>query len=1039
MLLASFVGVVNAQVTTAAMAGLVQAEGDVVIGANVVAVHTPSGTTYGAVTNIDGRYTIQGMRTGGPYTVTVSYIGYKTVESTGITLSLGNTFRKDVTMASDTELLAEVVVVGSANMESGASSNFSTATIEATPTVDRNIYDVVKNMPMASSRNGGMVFAGSNNRYNSFQIDGSVSNDVFGLSSGGTNGDQSGANPISMEAVQEIQVVIAPFDVRQGGFTGGGINAITKQGDNTFHASVYSYYNNQDMYGTWDAYNEEESPLTTQSTLTYGATVSGAFIKDKLFFFANVEKTEDTYPVSYYPGYNDDYLSTDVAQSVVDKYQEYTGITESYNQRNVDQSALSMLARIDWNINDKHKLAVRYQRNDSGKDVYSPGTSTYYFENSGYNIANITNSFVAELSSTVAEDMHNEFRASATFVRDHREIPYSGPNVTIYGDDSTNDLNLAIGTEYSSGANYLNSDVYTIEDNFSWYKGDHTLTFGTHNEFYQIENMFIQAAAGAWYFDSYEDFMNNDPSKFIYKYTDPTAEATGGSSLWTPVMKFGQFGLYAQDMWNINNNTTLTYGLRFDLPVAFNAPTENVEFNTWAAEEGISARVGDALTSSLMVSPRVGFTYYTDDSHKTLLRGGAGIFTGRVPFVWVSNSYTNTGIEQKGTTIYGDAAPALGTYTSEELVELSTSGSAAVPDIVTVDNDFKFPQVARVNLALEQKLPYGVNMTLEGVYSKTMNNVLFENLALTQDGEVYAIEGVEASAMPYYTNETGAYNTIINLTNTNKGYTYALSAAFDKAFAFGLNLNASYTFSRAKSVNDGTSSVAYSNWKYNYSVDPNSSDELGYSKFDNPHNVILQASYTTPKYLNGLMQTTVGVVYNGYSGSRYCLTVSDISYSNDFNGDGYGGNNLLYIPTESELEMMNFTETSSATAEEQRAEFGAWIAGDDYASEHRGQYAERYSNLTPWQNQIDLHIAQDIFYIKERGSKVQLTFDVMNFANMLNKEWGADWSAPYNVAPVKVGYDSNGDVYYNFNYISEVTKSNISSRWHAQVGAKVIF
>ncbi len=1039
VLLASFVGVVNAQVTTAAMSGQIMAEGDVVIGANIVAVHEPSGTTYGAVTNLDGRYTIQGMRTGGPYTVKVSYIGYKTIETAGISLELGNTFRKDVTLASDNALLSEVVVTAAANTESGASSNFSLDKITSTPTVDRSVYDVVKNMPMASTRNGGITFAGSNNRYNSFQIDGSVSNDVFGLSSGGTNGSQTGANPISMEAVQEIQVVIAPFDVRQGGFTGGGINAITKQGDNTFHASAYTYYTNQNLYGTYNANTEEVSPLDDQQSVTYGGTLSGAFIKNKLFFFANVEQKENAYPINIYPGYDDEYISEDLAKSIADKYAEYTGIQESYAQRDRAQSSLSMLARIDWNIDNNNKLAVRYQGNDSFNQNYSASNYTYTFANSGYNISNKTNAFVAELTSRIGEDMHNELRGSATYVRDIRDIAYKGPNVSINGDDATNGIDIAIGTEYSSGANYLNQDIYMIEDNFSWYKGDHTLTFGTHNEFYKIQNQFIQAAYGSWSFDNLEAFMNNDPSKFIYKYNDPTAPSTGGNSLWAPTMNFAQFGLYGQDKWDINNNFELTYGIRLDLPVALNAPTENKEFNEFAAANGIDSRVGDKVTSSLMVSPRVGFRWFANDDHNTLLRGGSGIFTGRVPFVWVSNSYTNTGIEQKGTTVYGDDVK-LGNYTAAELIELSNQGSAGKPDIVTVDGDFKFPQVWRSNLALEHTLPGGIDMTLEAVYSKTMNNVLFENIALTQDGKVYAIPGVEASAIPKYTNNTGDYNTIINLKNTNKGYTYALSALFEKSFDFGLNLSGSYTYSRAMSVNDGTSSVAYSNWKYNYSVDPNSANDLGYSKFDNPHSVMLQASYTTPKYLNGLMQTNIGVVYNGYSGSRYCLTLSDISYKADHNGDGYGGNTLLYIPTADELEKMNFTDIEGgATAAEQRAAFGEWIENDSYASQNRGQYAERYSNLTPWQNQIDLHIGQDIFCLKDRGSKVQITFDITNFANMLNKEWGAQWSAPYNVSPIKAGFDNSGNVYYNTNSVSQVNRTDISSRWHAQVGAKFIF
>lgn len=328
-----------------------------------------------------------------------------------------------------------------------------------------------------------------------------------------------------------------------------------------------------------------------------------------------------------------------------------------------------------------------------------------------------------------------------------------------------------------------------------------------------------------------------------------------------------------------------------------------------------------------------------------------------------------------------------------------------------------------------------------------MNNVFFENLALSNNGEkVYAIPGVEASAAPFYSNAKSDYYSIINLKNTNKGYTYAVSGLLEKHFNFGLDLSASYTFGHAKAVNDGTSSVAYSNWKYNYSRDTNSEDELGFSKFDIPHRLMIQLSYTTPRYLNGWMATTVALIYNAFSGSRYSLTMNE---SSDFNGDGYRGNSLLYIPTESELQQMNFVDYVSKgkvimTAEESRQAFGEWIANDSYAKNHRGQYAERNSNLSDWEHQVDLHLAQDIFYLKERGSKIQVTFDVVNFTNMLNKKWGASYSSAYNVSPLSVqsistAADGTRTPAYTYNSNNEVAKDDIASRWHAQVGVRLTF
>lgn len=1042
----------NAQVTTSAISGKVLDETKApVIGATVVAIHEPSGTLYGAVTNVDGRYTIQGMRTGGPYKIEVSYVGYNKMAYTGISLELGNTFNLNVDMKPSAELLDEVVVVADANANAGASQNFSTQKIESTPTVDRNVYDIVKNMPMAmTSKNGGITFAGSNNRYNSFQIDGTVSNDVFGLSASGTNGGQTGANPISMDAIQEIQVVVAPFDVRQSGFTGGGINAITKQGTNTTHGSAYTYFNNHNMYGKYSAVRDyEKSPLNQQFTRTFGGTLGGAIIKDKLFYFVSAEAKKESYPSSIYPGYTDSYITNDVAKQIADQYKKLTGFDEVYNQRDVESKSFGLLARIDWNINKDHKLALRYQHNNSYDDNSGLKSSTYTFGNSGYRMNNKTNAIVAELTSHLGQNLYNELRASASFIRDHRDVAYQGPTVqidNILGGDQKTTNTVNIGTEYSSGANYLDQDIYTFEDNLSWYLGNHTLTFGTHNEIYRMKNLFIQAVNGSWYYDDLNRFLNDQPYKYSYKYTDP--ELTGGDTQWAPAMKSGQFGFYAQDKWDVTTNFNLTYGLRIDIPVVFNDPTENPKFNEYAAQQGFDARVGENPSAKVLFSPRVGFRWYTNDSHKTLVRGGLGIFTGRVPFVWLSNAFTNTGMESKGTTIepkvnknHTHTAPSLGQYAKDPMAAANSSNGALKPDIVTIDKDFKYPQVFRANLAVEQMLPGDVKLTLEGVYSKTMNNVFFENLALTNNGEKsYVIPGVEASAAPFYSKGKSDYYSIINLRNTNKGYTYALSALLEKKFNFGLDLSASYTFGHAKSVNDGTSSVAYSNWKYNYSADTNSKNELGFSKFDVPHRVMLQASYNSPKYWNGWTSTTIAVIYNGFSGSRYSLTMNEKS---DFNGDGQKGNSLLYIPTEKELDQMLFTSVNyenkplKMTAEESRAAFKQWLENDSYAKNHRGQFAERNSNLSKWEHQIDLHLAQHIYNVQGVG-KLEFTVDIINFANMLNKKWGASYDSAFNLSPVTLEYFKDGKAYYSYNK-AEIKKSDIGSRWHCQVGVRLTF
>ena len=1043
-----------AQVTTSGMNGKVTAGGETVIGATITAIHEPSGTRYNAVTNESGRFTIQGMRVGGPYKVTVNYIGYKDEVIDNIQLSLGNSTPINVDLKEDAKELGEVTVTGKAGrVGNGASTNFSRQQIEDAPTVNRNIYDVAKLSPLVNiNKNGGISIAGTNNRYNSFQIDGMVANDVFGLSSSGTNGGQTGANPISLDAIDQIQVVASPFDVRQSGFTGGAINAITKSGTNKLTGTAYSYYTNENMYGHWSPLYRKNQMLTDESTQTYGGTIGGPIIKDKLFFFGSYEYKKRSYPATFYPGAPGYFLTAETAQKLVDTYYDVTGIRENFNRSNINREGTSLLGRIDWNINDKNHLTVRYQGNFSYDDNISIGANTYTFNGSGYRMKDRTNSFVTELNSHINDNLYNELRFGGTYVRDHRDIAYQAPVIYIRGAQTVN-----LGTEYSSGVNYLNQDIYTLEDNLSIYSGDHTFTLGIHGEYYKMKNAFIQAAFGDYSYSSIDAFLQDDyPTSYVYKYSDPSIT---GTTQWAAPFKSSLFGFYAQDKWSPSTAFELTYGIRFDVPFYHNHPSWNEEFNKtvdWAQAYGV--RVGRRPASEINAAPRLGFRWFMDKSHNNLLRGGAGIFNGRAPYVWIENAWANTGIEMKGGTINtntknGTYAPKFGDSKGKTPLEVLQSGKskAATPDIVTVDHHFRFPQSFRANLAWESKLPWGVKMTLEAMYSRALNAVWFENLALKQQGSVYAIPGVEASAVPYYSSnqssatiDGGKYgaNSVINLTNINKGHSYSFSAMFEKSFDFGLNLMASYTFGHSYSVNDGTSSVAMSNWGYYYSTDPNAK-VVSYSMFDIPHKVTVQVSYDSKRYGAGRWQSHVALNYNGYSGSRYSLTMSD-SKSYSFNGEYRKGNSLLYIPTKDELAKMNFVDTKKATADEQRQAFENWIENDGYAKNHRGQYAKRNSNHSPFENHFDFHFTQDFYYLKERGSKVSLVFDILNVSNLLNHHWGKYYTGGFNENIIEcqdVQFNKNTKVATpSFSYVGqEPYVSDVESRWHMQLGLRVTF
>ena len=1035
-----------AQVTTSSINGKVVADGEEVIGATVTAKHVPSGTVYNAVTNVHGRYTIQGMRVGGPYEVSISYLGYKTEQIKNVQLALGEASTFNVNMKEDSEVLGELVVTGKQTIGgSGAATNFSQQQIENAPTVNRNIYDVAKLSPLVNvSKYGGISIAGTNNRYNSFQIDGVVSNDVFGLSSDGTNGSLAGGNPISMDAIEQVQVVASPFDVRQSGFTGGAINAITKSGTNKFTATAFGYYTNEDMYSRWNQSTGKEDKLTNQAVKTYGLTVGGPIIKDKLFFFGSVERKEQSYPSSYYAGMDGYFMTTQLAEAIAKRYYEVTGIQESWGRPDLETKSTSLMARLDWNISSKTKFTLRYQHNRADKDNSSSGKYSYYFSNSGHKLSSRTNSFVAELTSHITDQLYNELRVSGNFVRDHREVPYQGPTLYITnageydvttGQETSGTNSVNIGTGYQAGINFVDQDIWTIEDNLSIYKGNHTITLGTHNEFYNMKNGFFTYANGQWnYTGGFTSLFADNPNLWQWNHAD---ESITGTREWGAPMKAGQLGFYVQDKWDVNTNLQFTLGLRVDAPVYFNNPSWNSEFNL--SEYGIQndAVVGRRPKTNLMFSPRFGFRYFLDEAHNFLLRGGVGIFNGRAPFVWIENAWANTGIEKKGTTIRTNV-PKFTEYGGKTPAETAASaaGTAGKPDINTIDRDFKFPQVLRANLALESHLPGDVKVTMEGMFSKNLNNVWFQNLAIEDNGvTIFAAPGFANSAIPYYSFDTGGYNSVVNMTNTNKGYSYQLTARVEKSFDFGLSLMANYTFGHSFALNEGGSSQALSNWQQYLCKDPNK-QELAYSTFDVPHRFMAQVGYDSKRYGGGRWQSHVSLTYNGVSGMRYSLLM-DTGSSPSYNGDSRSGNTLLYIPTDTELEAMNFSSKAD------KAKFKDWIENDDYASEHRGEFAERNSNIAPWENQFDLHFAQDFFYLKERGSKISLVFDILNVANLLNHDWGTSYSSTTACQILKVDAikdDKAGNKYGVFSFSGQSPQvNNIASRWHMQIGMRVTF
>lgn len=1043
----------NAQVTTSGISGKVTAEGELLIGATVQAVHEPSGTTYGTVTNADGRYSLQGMRTGGPYTVEVSYVGFQKAVYKNITLQLGETYLLDVKLTESLSLDEVVVTASKAalfnSQKTGAAQNFNQSQIQATPSVSRSIFDVTKMNPLGVNTASGMSFAGSSNKYNSFQIDGITNNDVFGLSSSGTNGGQAGANPISLEAIEEIQVVIAPYDVRQGGFTGGGINAITKSGTNTFHGSAYWYYNNENFYGKTPGKDaKERKKLGDQSSATYGFTLGGPIVKDKLFFFANYERVKETYPSSNNIGSTESNLDVKEVDQIVNKISQLTGGYNAggYGPQDIDTYSNKILTRLDWNINEQNKFTVRYSFLDGRKMVFSNSVSSAKLNDNGYFMNNKTHSLVSELNTQFTPSWSNEFRFGWTYVRDYRDpIGQPLPNITINNlinnGDPTKKSSLELGTERNSAANALDQDIFTLEDNLIWNKGNHTITLGTHNEFFHMKNLYITNIYGSYVYNSLDDFLTvgtaNEvlPNSYEYSYSN---EKITGTDRWAPVFGAAQLGFYAQDEWKVTNRFSMTYGLRLDIPLLFDKPRANEVFNNSTVATSMGLATDQMPTTKVLWSPRVGFRWSLNEDRTTLLRGGAGIFTGRVPFVWISNSFGNAGVEMVRTAY----SSSLGNYPSDFKFNIDPNKqykdpNAKVPtsEVDVMAKNFRFPSVFRANLAVEQMLPFGIRGTLEGLYSKTLNNILYENINYQWKGETLNNGGDDR---PVYEKQDNHFTQVMLLKNTSKGYTFNITTKLEKSFDFGLNAMIAYTYGQAKSLNDGNSSQAYSGWKYNATYYGDMNPELTWSMFDVRNRVIGSVSYR--KEYAKHFATTVSLFYNGQTGGRYSL----LDYT-DLNKDGYR-NDLMYVPTDAELEKMVFTDIHSnnntVTAAEQKDALIKWIEGNGELRKSKGTHIKRNQMTLPFEHHFDFHFAQDFFVdIAGQRNTIQLNFDIINVGNLLNKKWGMYYqtNSGYDLTPLTTKIGTNGATYQFYDPGEMYTNTNITSRWHAQVGLKYIF
>ena len=1015
------VAVSYAQVTTSSIRGTITDNGKPVEYATVVATHIPSGKTYGQAVGADGHYSISGMRAGGPYRIEFSYLGYETLTYNDVELSLGQTvvFNAELEEDKDATIMTPVTVVFS-NRDMHT-QQFSNHHMERIPTIDRSIYDLTKLMSSAvSPASGGIILGGQSTRYNAFTIDGTSSADIYGLGTTGMTGSLTQANPVPLDAISYVQIATATVDLRESGFTGGSINAITRSGTNEFRGTAYTYFNNQHFWGTTPGRDiANRTHLSEQMTNIVGVTLGGPIIRDKLHFFVAGEFNRNTTPSTNHPGSGASALTLDQAKQIAERYEALTGYDGGgYGEHNVLALTGSALARLDWNINADNDLSVRYNMLHADAAASSNSAQSFYFTGAEYTNINRTHSVVAELNTT-KDWGSNGLRIGYTHLKDGRTTPESLPAVIINGLGERSNGSATIGTNPYSGCNVLKQDVFIFSDNVTLNKGKHTITFGTSNEIYRADNLYLANARGTYTYASLDDFMADNATQYAYGYF-----ANGKQN---PPMTTGQFALYAQDEVEFNWQLKLTYGLRADIPVMFDKPVANEEFNqSYFAKFG--TMTGDIPRAQILLSPRVGVEW---NGYVVKLRASAGIYTGRIPFVWLSNCYQNTGLRSVGVTVTNPAeTPDFG-------LNPESVGIKSNPSIDLVSSDFRYPQVFRIAAGATFDL-YPWVLSIDADYSKGLNNIFVENLVAEDNGQRLFVggEGSDASAT-YYNSNAKDYSAVYRLSNTQKGYSWSATARVEYNFMYelsGLRISAAYTYSQSKSVNDGISAQSSSNWGRTYTVDSNS-PVLSNSVYEFPHKVVAEISYLRRYGRRDLFGTNVMLLYNGFSGEHYSLTY--VRGKVDENGDTYRGNSLIYIPTEAEMPTMLWADETSAAA------FNDYIEGDKYLRTHRGKFAERNSHSLPFVHRLDLHIGQSFYFAKNDSRRGELTLDVINLSNLISRSWGlvhrtSNWAlSPVTITELRE-VDGGYRPVYKFNGAS-YTVDDIASRWHMQLGVKVVF
>ena len=1031
----------QAQVTTASLTGAVTDEqGQPLIGATVVAIHLPSGSQYGTTTREDGGYDLPNLRIGGPYEVTASYVGHKSFSYTGVSLKLAQKLELNFKLPAESVQLETAVVTAEVdpilnNERTGASTNIDEETLRNLPTISRSAQDYYRLTPSSD----GNSFGGRNDKMNNFTLDGSIFNNPFGLDAA-TPGSQTSAQPVSLDAIEQIQVNIAPYDVTQAGFTGAAINAVTKSGTNTFQGTVFAFYRNQDLTGS--KVRGEEIFVPDLTHMQAGFSLGGPIVKDKLFFFANaeIERRSDLGSnfLAARPGLTGERVSRVtaedlelVSQVLFDNFGYETGPYENYQHRTDNQKGI---IKLDWNINKNHTLTATYNFLDATKDKPAhpeaigrrgPDAITLQFYNSGYAIRNLLHSGIVELKSIFGNKMSNNLQVGYTAFRDSRD-PFSEP-FPVININKDGVRYIVAGHEPFSIHNRLNQNVSQLTDNFNIYMGAHTFTIGTSFEKFEFDNSFNLGVydpfgfVGGTFgpgFESVQAFVDSVNSGYVgaaVDYARSVYEQNGGDEGelgkgWALAeTNVGQWAFYVQDEWDVSDKLTVTAGLRIDKPLYFDTKQkiqENIDRQCCydPSVPYFNPETGDTVffdhtvlpSGKPLFSPRFGFNYDIKGDNSSRLRGGSGLFSGRFPFVWLGNQVANPNF-----FFYCITHP-----------------------------DFRWPQVWRSNLGWDQKFGGNWTFSADAVYSKDIYAMMVRNYGIKPPSG--QLQGVDNRAIYTANDRNSVYgNDAYVFTNTNVGYTFNVSLQLQRKWSNGLFTSIAYSYLDAKDASSIPAEISSDAFARNPALGNVNVPVLSASRYGNKHRVVGSA-YKTFEYANGKMSTSVALYMEYTRGGRFSYT-----YSGDINGDGSGLNDLIYIPSDSEIDQMAFTG-SAQEQEDQRRALKEFIAQDEYLSAHRGEYAGKYAILSPWYSTWDMRVLQNF---KLASTNLQLSMDILNLGNLLNSNWGVR-QLPTNTQPIGVSVDGSGNPTYSFDTAQKSTFTDdfsLLSRWQIQFGIRLSF